>query len=89
MGTLYGFGWNIGFEAGKKVLSHGGGMPGYKSFVTVIPEDSIGIVIVTNKITYLNEELAGVIINYLTTDTMNWQEADKNMYGKNFNFSQI
>ncbi|HLA59538.1 MAG TPA: serine hydrolase [Puia sp.] len=83
----YGFGWNIGLEAGKKVLSHGGGMPGYKSFITVIPEDSIGIVILTNKITYLNEELTGVIINYLTTHTMNWQEADNNMYGKNFHFS--
>jgi len=83
----YGFGWNIGFEAGKKVLTHGGGMPGYKSFITIIPKDNIGIVILTNKITYLNEELAGLIINYLTTHTMNWQEADNNMYGKNFHFS--
>jgi len=83
----YGFGWYIGYENGRKIITHGGGMPGYKSLITIIPEDSIGIIILTNKITYLNEELADVIIKYLTTNTMSWQETDDNMYGKDFHFS--
>ncbi len=82
----YGFGWYIGYENDRKIISHGGGMPGYKSFITIIPEDSIGIIILTNKITYLNEELADVIIKYLTTNTMDWRETENNMYGKNFHF---
>lgn len=83
----YGFGWNIGFDNGKKVISHGGGLPGYKSFVTIFPEDKTGIVILTNKITYLNEELIDVMITYLNTEKMNWQDADRNLTGKNFHFS--
>ena len=83
----YGFGWNIGYEDGKKILTHGGGLPGYKSLIKIIPDDSIGIVILTNKITYLNEELADVISNYIETNKMNWKEADANIYGKNFHFS--
>ncbi len=82
----YGFGWYIGYENGKKILSHGGGLPGYKSFIIIIPDDSIGIVILTNKITYLNEELADVVTKYLETNKMNWKEADANIYGKNFHF---
>ena len=83
----YGFGWYIGYEDGRKILSHGGGMPGYKSLITILPDDSIGIVMLTNKITYLNEELADVVIKYLQTNEMNWKEIDANMYGKNFHFS--
>jgi len=83
----YGFGWYLGYENGRKILMHAGGMPGYKSLITIIPDDSIAIVILTNKITYLNEELADVITTYLQTKAMNWQEADENMYGKKFNFS--
>ncbi len=41
----YGFGWNIGFYNGKKVLAHGGGLPGYKSFITIIPDDKTAIII--------------------------------------------
>lgn len=83
----YGFGWNIGFDNGKKIISHGGGLPGYKSFVTVIPECKTGIIILTNKITYLNEELTDVVINYLNAEKINWQDADRNLTGKNFHFS--
>jgi len=83
----YGFGWNVGYSNGKKIISHGGGLPGYKSFVTIIPEDKTGIVILTNKITYLDEELTDVVMNYLNAEKMNWQAADKNLNGKNFHFS--
>jgi hypothetical protein len=83
----YGFGWNVGSSKGKKVLTHGGGLPGYKSFIMIIPEDKIGIVILTNKISYLNEELAGVIVERLNSDKMYWKDAGSGLYGKNFRFS--
>lgn len=63
----YGFGWQIETDNGKKVLSHGGGMPGYKSTVIIIPADKSGLVILTNKISYLNEALAGIIMEYMSS----------------------
>ncbi|ANH82403.1 hypothetical protein A8C56_16790 [Niabella ginsenosidivorans] len=83
----YGFGWNIELENEKKILTHGGGMPGYKSYITIIPGDSIDIVILTSKITYFNEELADVVIKCLKGNRINWQHTDADLYGKNFHFS--
>jgi CubicO group peptidase (beta-lactamase class C family) len=81
----YGFGWYI--EDGKgKVLSHGGGMPGYKSFIVIVPQSKTGIVILTNKISYINEQLAGVLLEYVTSKSMHWEEASRQLYGKNFRF---
>jgi CubicO group peptidase (beta-lactamase class C family) len=83
----YGFGWYIEGEKETKILSHSGGMPGYKSFVIVMPQSKAGIVILTNKISYINEQLAVIILEYLTSGSMNWKEADKQLYGKNFRFT--
>ena len=83
----YAFGWNVGFDNGKKVLAHGGGLPGYKSFITIIPDDKTAIVILTNKLTYLNEELIDVVMRYLNSKEINWKDVESNLYGKNFHFS--
>jgi CubicO group peptidase (beta-lactamase class C family) len=73
----YGFGWNIGYANGKKVLAHGGGLPGFKSYAIIMPENKTGVVILTNKLTYLNEELAGIILNYLNGEETDWKNAEK------------
>jgi hypothetical protein len=82
----YGFGWNIGVENGKKVVAHGGGMPGFKSTVSISPDNRTGIVILSNRISYFNDELLGIIMEYLDSKQINWKQADKDLYFKNFNF---
>jgi CubicO group peptidase (beta-lactamase class C family) len=82
----YGFGWNIGFENGKKVLSHGGGLPGYKSFITLIPAEKTGIIVLTNRLTYLNEELTGIIQDYFNSGKTDLKDAESELMGKNFHF---
>ncbi|NMB83361.1 MAG: beta-lactamase family protein, partial [Ignavibacteria bacterium] len=44
----YGLGWFIAYNNGKRVLNHGGGMPGMISDVTIIPEEKFGMVILSN-----------------------------------------
>lgn len=44
----YGMGWFLMDYNGKKVVHHGGGLPGYITKVALVPEDKIGIVILTN-----------------------------------------
>jgi hypothetical protein len=84
----YGYGWYIGDEAGQKAISHNGGMPGYKSSILMLPEQKLGIVILTNKISYLHEELLGIIVSYLCKPhSFNWTQAEKSLYFKNFTFS--
>ncbi|WP_420402044.1 serine hydrolase domain-containing protein [Flagellimonas sp.] len=74
----YGFGWYIDYEDSKKVLYHGGGMPGYKSIVALYPEEKIGIVVLTNKITMINEGLMNMISSYIINPELtDWSQNRK------------
>lgn len=45
---LYGLGISINDRAGKLVYSHTGGIDGYLSIVMIVPEEKLGIVVLTN-----------------------------------------
>ncbi|UJH67292.1 serine hydrolase [Muricauda sp. SCSIO 65647] len=74
----YGFGWYIGYENKQKVIFHGGGMPGYKSMVALYPESRLGIVVLTNKISSINEGLINMISTYIIKPELtDWSENRK------------
>jgi len=60
----YGLGWFIRYRDGKKILNHGGGMPGMISEVAFSPEDSIGIVILTNSDRSFTRAISNYIWDY-------------------------
>jgi CubicO group peptidase (beta-lactamase class C family) len=45
----YGFGWNIGYFKGIKILQHGGSSTGFGSHVIRIPSENISVAIFTNR----------------------------------------
>ena len=44
----YGLGWQVFDYHGKKIIEHNGGMPGYISKTTIIPEENLGVVVLNN-----------------------------------------
>ena len=79
----YGFGWYIDYRDGEKVLHHNGGMPGYKSSIVLFPKRGDAIVILTNKISPISDQLISVLTEYLTkSEKINWFQADKSMSRK-------
>ncbi|MBL7074425.1 serine hydrolase [candidate division KSB1 bacterium] len=44
----YGLGWGISDYRGRKLVSHGGGLSGMISLQTLIPEENLGVIILTN-----------------------------------------
>jgi len=46
--SLYGLGWNLSDYEGHKIVSHTGGLEGFVSSVTLVPDEFLGIVILTN-----------------------------------------
>lgn len=46
--SLYGLGWMLQEYAGKKIVSHTGGVNGFVTSVTLVPEENLGIVVLTN-----------------------------------------
>jgi CubicO group peptidase (beta-lactamase class C family) len=46
--SLYGLGWMLEEYCGKKIVSHTGGVNGFVTSVTLVPEEKLGIVVLTN-----------------------------------------
>ncbi|RLD24427.1 MAG: serine hydrolase [Bacteroidetes bacterium] len=47
----YGLGWGLSDYQGKKIVNHSGGYDGMYSRVTLIPDEKLGIVVLTNSMT--------------------------------------
>jgi CubicO group peptidase (beta-lactamase class C family) len=46
--SLYGLGWVLQEYCGRKIVSHTGGVNGFVTSVTLIPEEKLGIIVFTN-----------------------------------------
>ena len=46
--ALYGLGWFLEEYSGRKIVSHTGGVNGFVTSVTLIPEEKLGIIVFTN-----------------------------------------
>lgn len=46
--SLYGLGWFLEEYEGRKIISHTGGINGFVTSVTLVPEEKLGIVVLTN-----------------------------------------
>ncbi len=69
----YGLGWFMFDYKGRKVIQHGGGLPGFHSKVVLVPEDSLGVVILANQLSGLVEALYQKILNhYLEGPDTDW-----------------
>ncbi len=47
--VMYGLGWFLSEIRSKKVVWHGGNIDGFSSFVSFVPDENIGVVILTNE----------------------------------------
>jgi CubicO group peptidase (beta-lactamase class C family) len=46
--SYYGMGWQQNYYKGRQLLQHSGGLSGFKSYLSFMPQDSLGIVVLTN-----------------------------------------
>lgn len=46
--SLYGLGWMLQEYVGRKIVSHTGGVNGFVTSVTLVPEEKLGIIVLTN-----------------------------------------
>ncbi|MBM3415943.1 MAG: serine hydrolase [Bacteroidetes bacterium] len=46
--SLYGLGWMLEEYEGRKIISHTGGVNGFVTSVTLVPEEHLGIIVLTN-----------------------------------------
>lgn len=71
--NLYGLGWALSDYHGRKVVSHGGGLDGMISRVAMMPEESLGLVVLTNSETPLPNVLSNKIFDlFLGVPARDW-----------------
>ncbi|MGE3063766.1 MAG: serine hydrolase [bacterium] len=72
----YGMGWFIQYYRGHYIVHHGGNIDGFSALVSFFPDDSFGVVVLTN----MNATPLTSIINYYISDRLmnlepvNWSE---------------
>ena len=62
-GWGYGLGWEIIGNAGRKVVSHSGGLPGIATRVLIIPSEQLGVVVLTNLSGWGARQIANQLAN--------------------------
>jgi hypothetical protein len=69
----YGMGWNLADYRGRKMMSHGGGYDGMYSRVALVPEEGLGIVVLTNAMTGIAPALVYRVMDaYLGGEPRDW-----------------
>lgn len=68
----YGLGWFIRYWNGKRMMNHGGGMPGFISDVTLMPEEKFGFVLLSN----YDNGMVGAVRNYISDIFTNIEPRD-------------
>lgn len=66
----YGLGWFLMDYQGKKVIHHGGGLPGFITKVALVPEDNLGMVVLTNDMSSLPAAMMYKVVDVFTEGKM-------------------
>lgn len=69
----YGLGWSLADYLGRKITTHGGGYDGMYSQVMMVPEEGLGIVVLTNAMTGIAGTLTYRVLDaYLGGEERDW-----------------
>lgn len=61
-------GWFLYDYSGRKIMTHGGGLSGYISRITVVPEDSLGVIVLTNDMSWLPTAVSNKVLDMYMND---------------------
>ena len=76
--SAYGLGWGLQDYHGRKLVGHTGGVAGFISRVMLVPEENLGVVVLTNSETFLIDAvLFHVLDSYFGLPPTDWIAAFK------------
>ena len=81
----YGYGYNITDYRGYRMLSHGGATDGMNTTYVLLPEENLGIIVMTNVFNTFREAVARTIIDHVLGESdRDWNELYFNNYQRQF-----
>lgn len=88
----YGLGWSLADYKGHLTASHGGGYDGMYSHVMLVPEQNLGVVVLTNSMTGISSALTNSIVDkFLGGDQTDWLKSglDNDRRGRSAFYQRI
>ena len=71
--NLYGLGWFLSDYHGRKLVSHSGGLDGMISQTILVPEENLGVVVLSNSETSLPSAMANKVVDtFLNAPKRDW-----------------
>jgi CubicO group peptidase (beta-lactamase class C family) len=81
--SAYGLGWGLSDYQARKVVKHSGGYDGMNSQVVLVPEENLGIVVLTNSLTPISNLLAFAGVDTLLgIDSKDWSQDNLEKFRK-------
>lgn len=81
----YGFGWNIFDYKNERILTHGGATDGFNTSVYMLPNQNLGIVVITNSFSHFREAVVYTLIDsFLNTEDTDWASFYYDRYQNQF-----
>jgi hypothetical protein len=77
--SIYGQGWGISNYQGHSLIEHGGNIDGFSALVSLLPEENIGVVVLSNTLNIMGY----VIVRDIYDRLLGLEEQDWNSYYKN------
>ncbi|GAA4306878.1 serine hydrolase [Nibribacter koreensis] len=83
--TGAGLGWMLNDYQGRKIIAHGGGHEGMNSRTVLVPEEKLGIVILTNSMSSIMSPIATYTVDQFLgiTNGRDWSQFNLEMAAKN------
>jgi CubicO group peptidase (beta-lactamase class C family) len=73
--AAYGLGWGLSDYQGRKIVKHSGGYDGMNSQVLLVPEENLGVVVLTNSLTSIADLLSYAAVDILLeTGAKDWSQ---------------
>ncbi len=66
----YGYGWMLGKMANHKQIGHGGGIPGFSTYIARFPDDDAAVIVLCNNIASPAQEIASALSATLFGETV-------------------
>ncbi len=85
----YGLGWRLSTHEGRRTSQHGGATDGMNTTLLLVPEENLGVVVVTNTFnTFMNALANRVVDRFLGVDDRPWDQAVWQSHQAAFNRAQ-
>ena len=76
--SAYGLGWRLKDYRSRKLVHHGGGLAGMTSLTTLVPEENLGVVVLTNQETSVQTALTyWVLDRFFGAPRTDWTKAQQ------------